>query len=182
MLRRVDRERAGRRRALDHRAGPRRCHDERLVVAEYDGEVAGAVHLRAATITPLNLEPVVQAISPHVFPEFRRHGVGRALMEAAVACAEENGIGHVATAVGRRARATPTGSWRGSRSARTRLLRVAPTHAVQRQADRPAARRRPRQRPPARPRCSPPAGRCAAQAPTPLTPLSRERSAASARR
>ena len=41
----------------------------------------------------------MQAISPHVFPEFRRHGVGRALMEAAVAFAEELGIAHVATAV-----------------------------------------------------------------------------------
>ena len=69
------------------------------MVAEYDGQVAGAVHLRAATMTPLNLEPVVQTISPHVFPEFRRHGVGRALMEASVAFAEELGIGHVATAV-----------------------------------------------------------------------------------
>ena len=72
--------------------------DERLVVAEYDGALAGAVHLRADTISPLNLEPVVQAISPHVFPEFRRHGVGRALMDAAVAFAEERGIGHVASA------------------------------------------------------------------------------------
>ena len=50
-------------------------------------------------MTPLNLEPVVQTISPHVFPEFRRHGVGRALMEASVAFAEEIGIAHVATAV-----------------------------------------------------------------------------------
>ena len=72
--------------------------DERLVVAEYDGALAGAVHLRADTVSPLNLEPVVQAISPHVFPEFRRHGVGRALMDAAVAFAEERGIGHVASA------------------------------------------------------------------------------------
>jgi GNAT superfamily N-acetyltransferase len=73
-------------------------HDERIVVAEYDGALAGAVHLRACTLTPLNLEPVVQAISPHVLPAFRRHGVGRALMEAAVAFAEERGIVHIATA------------------------------------------------------------------------------------
>ena len=71
---------------------------ERLVVAEYDGEVAGAVHLRCTTMSPINLEPLVQAISPHVFPQFRRRGVGRALMEAAVSYAEELGIGHVATA------------------------------------------------------------------------------------
>ena len=42
--------------------------EERIVVAEYDGEVAGAVYLRATTITPVNLEPVVQAIPPHVPP------------------------------------------------------------------------------------------------------------------
>ncbi len=72
--------------------------DERIVVAEYDGQVAGAVHLRATTISPLNLEPVVQAISPHVLPQFRRHGVGRTLMEAAVAFAEEHGIAHLGAA------------------------------------------------------------------------------------
>jgi GNAT superfamily N-acetyltransferase len=103
--------------------------DERIVVAEYDGRLAGAVHLRATTLTPLNLEPVVQAISPHVLPEFRRHGVGRALMDAAVAFAEERGIGHLAT-----------GAASGSRDANRfmarlslgphAVLRVAPTQAV----------------------------------------------------
>ena len=53
-------------------------HEERIVVAEVDGQVVGAVHLRATTLTPINLEPVVQAISPHVLPDFRRHGVGSA--------------------------------------------------------------------------------------------------------
>ena len=71
---------------------------ERLVVAEYDGEVAGAVHLRCTTLTPLNLERVVQAVSPHVLPRYRRRGVGRCLMDAAVSYAEELGVGHVATA------------------------------------------------------------------------------------
>ena len=98
VLRRVDREeQAADLRSIIERV--RRLHDERLIVAEYDGQIAGAVHLRADTMTPLNLEPVVQTISPHVFPEFRRHGVGRALMEASVAYAEELGIAHVATAV-----------------------------------------------------------------------------------
>lgn len=68
---------------------------ERLLVAEYDGQVAGAVYLRATTATPLNLEPLVQAVSPHVLPAYRRRGVGRALMEAAATFAEERGIGHV---------------------------------------------------------------------------------------
>jgi GNAT superfamily N-acetyltransferase len=71
---------------------------EQIVVAEYDGEVAGAVYLRASTLSPLNLEPVVQAISPHVLPAFRRRGIGRALMGAAVTFAEERGITHIATA------------------------------------------------------------------------------------
>jgi ribosomal protein S18 acetylase RimI-like enzyme len=103
--------------------------DERIVVAEYDGQVAGAIFLRSATLTPLNLEPVLQAISPHVFPQFRRHGIGRTLMDAAVSYAEELGIAHVAS-----------GSVSTSREANRFLarlglgpqviLRVAPTHAV----------------------------------------------------
>ena len=77
---------------------------ERITVAEIDGQVVGAVHLRATTVSPINLEPVVQAISPHVLPEFRRHGIGTALVEAAVSFAEELGIGHLATAVSAAAR------------------------------------------------------------------------------
>lgn len=69
-----------------------------VVVAEYDGVVAGAVYLEAATVTPINKEPVVMAISPHVLPAYRRHGVGHALVEAAVDFAEQRGIGYVATA------------------------------------------------------------------------------------
>lgn len=72
--------------------------DERLIVAEYDGNVAGGVFLRIGTLTPLHLEPIVQVISPHVFPQFRRRGVGRALMEAAAGFAEEHKVAHVGTA------------------------------------------------------------------------------------
>jgi predicted N-acetyltransferase YhbS len=108
--------------------------DERIVVAEYDGEVAGAVHLRASTLTPINLEPVVQAISPHVLPGFRRRGVGRALMGAAVTFAEERSIAHIATA-----------AISGSRDANRfmarlalgphAILRLAPTAMVQAKLD-----------------------------------------------
>lgn len=73
--------------------------EQRFVVVEYDGELAGAVLLRLATVSPVNLEPCVQAIQPRVFAHLRRHGVGRALMDAAVSFAEENGVLHVATAV-----------------------------------------------------------------------------------
>lgn len=116
--------------------------EQRLLVAEYDGSLAGAVLLRVTTVSPLNLEPTVQAVSPHVLPQFRRHGVGHTLMESAVSYAEELGIAHMATAV-----------WAGSRDsnrfmARLALgpqavLRVAPTHAVRAKltAQRPALQR-----------------------------------------
>ena len=133
VLRRVDRdEQVADLEAIIGRAAP--LEDERIVVAEYDGEFAGAVHLRASTLSPLNLEPVVQAISPHVLPAFRRRGVGRALMEAAVAFAEERGIAHIATAA-------VAGSRDANRfMARLALgpyavLRVAPTAMVQAKLD-----------------------------------------------
>jgi GNAT superfamily N-acetyltransferase len=72
--------------------------EQRLVVADYDGELAGAVFLRLTTLTAINLEPVVEAVSPHVFPQFRRHGIGSSLMECAVSFAEELGAAHVMTA------------------------------------------------------------------------------------
>ncbi|WP_036516651.1 GNAT family N-acetyltransferase [Nocardioides sp. J54] len=73
--------------------------EQRVVVVEYDGQLAGAVYLRITTLSPLNLEPCVQAIHPRVFDQFRRHGVGHTLMEAAAAFAEDNGILHVVAAV-----------------------------------------------------------------------------------
>jgi GNAT superfamily N-acetyltransferase len=105
---------------------------ERLVVAEYDGEFAGAVFLRAATYSPVNPEPVLQAHNAAVVPEHRKRGVGKALMECAVTWAEELGIGHVATA-------TASGSREANRfMARLALgpqavLRMAPTPAVRSQ-------------------------------------------------
>ena len=72
--------------------------ERRLLVAEYDGEPAGAVLLRVTPMTPLNLEPTVQALAAHVTPSFRGKGIGSALMEAAVLWAEDLGIGHLTTA------------------------------------------------------------------------------------
>lgn len=72
--------------------------DRWLAVAEVDGVIAGAVFLEASTLTPLNLEPAMLAVSPHVLPEFRRRGVGTALMDAATRFAEAQGIGTLATA------------------------------------------------------------------------------------
>jgi len=102
---------------------------ERIVVAEYDGKFAGAVHLEHTTMSAINREPVVRALSPHVLAPYRRHGIGTALMEAAVTWAEELGIAHVATAA-------VAGSRDANRfMARIALgpyavLRVATTHAV----------------------------------------------------
>jgi len=113
--------------------------EQRLVVADQDGAVAGAVLLRVTTLTPINLEQVVQAISPHVFPHYRRHGIGRLLMESAVSFAEELGVAHVGTAAAS-----------GSRDANRfmarlglgphAMLRLAPTLAVRAKltAQRPA--------------------------------------------
>jgi GNAT superfamily N-acetyltransferase len=143
VLRRVDRDQQVEdvRRIVDRVSA---LHEERIVVAELDGAAVGAVHLKVTTFSPINLEPVVQAISPHVLPEFRRHGIGSALMDAAVGFAEELGIGHVGTAVN-------AGS-RDSQRFMARLalgpaatLRVAPTSAVRArlQALRPALGRPP---------------------------------------
>ncbi len=103
--------------------------EQRIVVAEYDGNPAAAVFLRVTTLSPLNLDQTVQALSPHVLPKYRRHGVGRALMEAAVTFAEEQGVGHVATAA--------TSGSRDANRFMARLglgpqavLRVASTHAL----------------------------------------------------
>jgi GNAT superfamily N-acetyltransferase len=106
--------------------------DERLVIAEYDGEPAGAVFLRADTFGPLNLEPTLLVFSPHVLAAYRRKGVGHALMDAAVSFAEELGIAHVATAAAS-----------GSRDGNRFLARLAfGPQAVWRVAATPAARAR----------------------------------------
>ncbi|KRB75915.1 hypothetical protein ASE01_12740 [Nocardioides sp. Root190] len=100
--------------------------EQRVVVVEYDGQLAGAVYLRITTLSPLNLEPCVQSIHPRVLDKYTGHGIGHALMEAATSFAEENGILHVVTAV-------PHGSREANRFmarlglAPVVLYRVAPT-------------------------------------------------------
>ena len=70
--------------------------DTRIVVAEVSGEFAGAVHLSVRPIGPLSPERGVQASHIRVVPELRRRGVGRVLVESALAWAEELGLGPVA--------------------------------------------------------------------------------------
>lgn len=68
---------------------------ERIVVAEYAGRIAGAVHLRIATFGPLGSDLAVFASHLCVTPDLRRRGVARGLMEAATTWAEEEAIAHV---------------------------------------------------------------------------------------
>jgi ribosomal protein S18 acetylase RimI-like enzyme len=103
---------------------------ERLVVAEYDGEFAGAVYLKAATYSPVNPEPVLQVHNAAVMPDHRRRGIGKALVEAAVTWAEELGVGHIGTAAAS-----------GSREANRFMARLAlGPQAVLRMAPTPAVR------------------------------------------
>jgi len=72
--------------------------DKMIAIAECEGEVAGAVFLQATTLTPLNLEPSVLTVSPHVLPQYRRRGVGTALIETATRFAERREIATIFTA------------------------------------------------------------------------------------
>jgi predicted N-acetyltransferase YhbS len=103
--------------------------DSCVLVAEVDGRVAGAVHLHATTISPVNKEPVVHAVAPHVLPEHRRRGVGTALMEAAVVFAEERQVGLVGAAAISAARDSNRFFARLSLGARA-TLRIATTQSV----------------------------------------------------
>jgi GNAT superfamily N-acetyltransferase len=73
--------------------------EQRLLVADQAGVVAGAAFVRLTTISPLNLEPCVQSVQARVVDEFRGQGVGRALMEATATFAEENGVLHMIAVV-----------------------------------------------------------------------------------
>lgn len=69
--------------------------DERLVVAELEGTVAGAAHLVRAPLSPVSGDAAIHVTHLHVLSEFRRHGVGHALFEAVAAWAEEKDTSHV---------------------------------------------------------------------------------------
>ncbi len=72
--------------------------DQRLVVAVIDGEVVGAVHLLRAPLSPIHSETAVHVAHLQVLDRWRRRGVGRALIEAAVCWAEEKDTVHVLAA------------------------------------------------------------------------------------
>lgn len=87
--------------------------DQRLVVAVLDGRVVGAVHLIRAPLSPIHSEMGVHLTHMQVEEASRRHGAGRALVEAAVAWAEEKDTVHVLSA-----------AWVGSRDANRFMARL----------------------------------------------------------
>ena len=60
----------------------------RMVVAEVDGELAGAAYLSLAQLSPLFPTPAVTICHLQVAEKAERKGVGRSLVEAALAWAE----------------------------------------------------------------------------------------------
>ncbi len=72
--------------------------DQRLMVGVLDGKVIGAVHLMRSPMAPIYSEQAIHVTHLHVLDEYRRHGVGHALIEATVTWAEEKDTGHVLAA------------------------------------------------------------------------------------
>ena len=72
--------------------------DQRLLVGVLDGEVVGATHLMRAPVSPIHTETAIHVTHLHVLGGRRRHGVGRALLEAAVTWAEEKDTSHLLAA------------------------------------------------------------------------------------
>ena len=70
-----------------HKQGAKR--DELLLLAETDGKVVGAVHLRRAPISPIQLAQAVHISHLHVRPGHRRRGIASALLSAATSWAED---------------------------------------------------------------------------------------------
>jgi len=72
--------------------------DERLLVAVLDDEVVAAAHLIRARLSPIHCESAIHVSHLHVLPKYRRRGIGRMLIEAAVTWAEEKDTTHVLAA------------------------------------------------------------------------------------
>lgn len=72
--------------------------DERLLVGLVDDQVVGVAHLLRAAASPLNTESAIYLTHLNVLDGHRRHGVGKALIEAAVSWAEEKDTPHLLAA------------------------------------------------------------------------------------
>ncbi len=69
--------------------------DQRLLVAEHDESIVAAMKLSRGALWPLTLDQAVHSSFLLVLPAYRRHGYGHALMEAAIAWAEEKDIAQI---------------------------------------------------------------------------------------
>jgi N-acetylglutamate synthase-like GNAT family acetyltransferase len=69
--------------------------DQRMLVAVLDDKVVGAAHLIRAPLSPVHSEQAVHMSHLNVLDDYRKRGVGRALIEAAVSWAEEKASTHV---------------------------------------------------------------------------------------
>ena len=69
--------------------------DERLLVAVVEDRIVAAMMLSRGPMSPLVLDPVVHTSFLLVLPHYRRHGYGHALMDVALAWAEEKDINQV---------------------------------------------------------------------------------------
>ncbi|MGH3510056.1 MAG: GNAT family N-acetyltransferase [Nocardioidaceae bacterium] len=72
--------------------------DQRILVAQLDDRVVGAVQVWRSTVSPVHPESTVRVSHLQVMEGFRRHGVGRALLEAVVTWAEEKDTDYVMAA------------------------------------------------------------------------------------
>ena len=68
---------------------------ERLLVAQSEERVVGAVHLRRGLVSPIQQVEAVHLSHLRVLPDHRRRGVASALLSAATAWAEEKDSTHV---------------------------------------------------------------------------------------
>ncbi len=73
--------------------------DQRLVVGILDDVVAGVASVRRATLTPIHDETAVLVDHLYVHCDHRRRGVGRALVAAAAAWADEKQSPHLMASV-----------------------------------------------------------------------------------
>lgn len=77
---------------------------QRLVVVIAQGRPVGVAHLRRAPLSPIHDEDAVHVGYLHVLAKFRRHGLGKQLMETATEWAEELGSQHIVASVAATAR------------------------------------------------------------------------------
>jgi GNAT superfamily N-acetyltransferase len=72
--------------------------DQRLLVGLLEDKVVGAAHLIRGGVSPIHTETAIHVTHLHVLGTHRRHGVGKALIEAAVTWAEEKDTNHLLAA------------------------------------------------------------------------------------